>query len=505
MRFFQWLCLATLLVGVSCQSARVATGSAPPPLDSLALLHVNDVYEIAPIRGGQAGGLARVATLRKQIEAEGAPVFTLMAGDFLSPSVIGTVKLDGKRIQGAQMIDVMNAVGFDFAVFGNHEFDLSLSELQARIDESEFDWIAGNVRRAGRDEPQPFRQLGVELPVSHVLTVPRDGAPPLRVGVLSLCLPANPQDYVYYEDVKQSALAQWQDLLPRTDFVVAVTHQTIEQDRELARLLPGLKLIMGGHEHDHHYETVGRVPIAKADANARTAYVHRLTYDRQQGRVRVQSVLVNVDATLDPDPRVARRVATWEARAYPAFQAQGLDLEASVVTLTEPLDGLEAHLRTRQTNLGDALTRAMYQAWDSVACALTNSGSVRLDDYLSGAITQFDLVRTLPFGGQVLRVEMKGQLLARVLAAGQANRGSGGFLQTYRVTQREGRWWIAGQPLQAEQVYAVAISDFLMTGREANLGFLTQEHPDVMEVQLPGAENVGRDIRLALVEYLKNR
>ena len=79
---------------------------------SLTFLQVNDVYEVAPLTGGQVGGMARIATLKKQLLAENPNTFTFMAGDFLSPSLLGTIKYEGQRIKGKQMVEVMNTVGF---------------------------------------------------------------------------------------------------------------------------------------------------------------------------------------------------------------------------------------------------------------------------------------------------------------------------------------------------------------------------------------------------------
>lgn len=504
MRYLKLFAFGLILLAFGCKSQQTATETVPTD-DYLTLLHLNDVYEIAPIEGGKAGGMARVATLRQQLDTGQAQVYTFLAGDFLSPSVIGTVKIDGERVKGAQMVDVMNSVGFDFVVFGNHEFDLDEDELQSRIDESEFDWVAGNVLQKTPTGTQPFAQLGQPLPTSYVMNVSRASGDPMRVGVISLCLPANKRDFVYYEDFLESAQKQWDDLLPRTDFIVAVTHLSIDQDREVAKALPGLKLIMGGHEHENHYEVVGGVPIAKADANARTAYVHYLKFNRLNGEVRLRSDLIAINEEFREDPEVAAKVQDWEARAYAAFEANGLDLNATVASLPEPLDGLEAHIRTRQTNLGTAIATAMYQSWDSVDCAIANGGMVRLDDYLSGDITQFDLVRALPFGGQVIRVKMKGSLLRQVLEAGKSNIGSGGYLQLHLIEEKTGTWQVAGQPLDPEKVYSVAIGDFLLTGLEQNMGFLTIDNPGVLKVDLPESDGNANDVRLALAEYLKNR
>ena len=71
----------------------------------------------------------------------------VMAGDFLNPSLLGTIKVDGERLRGKQMVEVMNAMNFDLVAFGNHEFDLPYKDLQKRLNESKFDWISANVKQ----------------------------------------------------------------------------------------------------------------------------------------------------------------------------------------------------------------------------------------------------------------------------------------------------------------------------------------------------------------------
>src|SRR5678815_697263 len=105
----------------------------------VTLLQVNDVYQFAPVDQGKAGGLGRVLTLTKAIRQQNPNTLFLMAGDTISPSV------ESITYKGAQMIDAWNAVGLDYATFGNHEFDFGPDVLRERIKESKFGWVAANV------------------------------------------------------------------------------------------------------------------------------------------------------------------------------------------------------------------------------------------------------------------------------------------------------------------------------------------------------------------------
>jgi len=99
----------------------------------VTVLHVNDVYQFTPVDGGTRGGLARLLTLKKQIKAENPNTIFTFGGDTLSPSV------ETRTYKGAQMIEVWNAVGIDYAVLGNHEFDAKTDVLLKRMNGREFD------------------------------------------------------------------------------------------------------------------------------------------------------------------------------------------------------------------------------------------------------------------------------------------------------------------------------------------------------------------------------
>ena len=122
------------------------------------ILQINDVYEIAAIQNEKFGGMARVETVKQELLQKNENTLTVIAGDFLNPSLLGTMKYEGKRIRGRQMIDVLNAMKFDLAAFGNHEFDVKEHELQERLNESNFPWISANVFHATEKDTVAFYQ-----------------------------------------------------------------------------------------------------------------------------------------------------------------------------------------------------------------------------------------------------------------------------------------------------------------------------------------------------------
>jgi 5'-nucleotidase len=462
----------------------------------ITLLHINDLYEIAPINGGKEGGLARVATLRSELARQNRHTYTILAGDALSPSVIGTASVNGQPIAGAHMVAVLNAMGLDYATFGNHEFDLTEAQLQQRIRDSRFAWFSGNVRQAGGETFPGVRQ-------NVVFTVEDDAGAQVRVGLIGVTLDQNKKPWVKYNDPIQAVREQVTNLRSQgVNIVIAVTHQTFADDARLAEQVSGIDLILGGHEHENVKAFRGPhfTPIYKADANARSAYVHELIYNTEHNTLSINSRLVRITDQIAQDPDVAKVAKDWTDRAYTAFRANGFDPDEVVASAPEILNGKESAVRNHATNLTDAIAAAFLHALPDADAAIFNSGSIRIDDDLPpGPIRQYDILRVLPFGGITTLAEMKGRLLSKVLDVGQSNRGIGGYLQTSNISGAQGAWLINGQPVDPNKTYKIATSDFLLTGGERNLEFLTKSNPDV------GRVTTGKDLRFAVIQEFRKR
>ncbi|MGI0493663.1 bifunctional metallophosphatase/5'-nucleotidase [Alkalinema pantanalense CENA528] len=472
----------------------------------LNLLQFNDVYEITPVQGNQRGGLARLASLRQQLLRENPRTYTILAGDFLSPSALGTAKVEGDRLAGRQMVAVLNTLGLDYATFGNHEFDISEQQFNQRLKESKFQWFSSNVLdRTGISFPN--------VPKSVVFNVKGNKGSTVRVGLIGLTIASNPVDYVRYQDVLEAARQQVKDLRDRADILVAVTHLSIDQDHQLAEAVPELDLILGGHEHENIQQwrftqrparsaqcPLSKTPIFKADANVVTAYIHRLSYDTTSRCLTIASELRDITADLPDDRRTAQVVQQWVTKGFAGFRADGFEPQQVIATTRMALDGRESVVRNQATPLTDLIAQSLLRSTQGTDLAIFNSGSIRIDDVIpAGVMTQYDVIRILPFGGKVLTVNLRGDILQKVLEVGQSNRGNGGYLQMANVQFDAAKqaWLIQGQPLEPQRVYRVATTDFLVSGREQNLGFLKLGEPGIQLV------TTGEDVRFALIQALK--
>ncbi|MEO7802699.1 MAG: bifunctional metallophosphatase/5'-nucleotidase [Ginsengibacter sp.] len=474
--------------------------------DTMCILQLNDVYEIAPLEHGSIGGMARVATIVKQHEAR-YKTFVVVAGDFVSPSVIGTTKMDGQRVSGKHMVDMMNKCGVDLVIFGNHEFDIPENDLQQRINESKFAWVSSDVLHKHADGTvTPFYKTlpdSSAIPISTTFTSANDQ---FKVGIVSATISINKQPWVEYRDNLEYFKKAWRKERRESDIVIGLTHLKLADDENILRKIKKIPLIMGGHEHKHNYVKIRKGFVAKADANAKTMYRHLLFRDEKTKKIKIISKLLAVDSTVVQDKAIALAVKQWEDKAYEAFRASGLEPDAVVYHTKEPLDGTGENIRYKQTNLGTIIANAFVATSTEAEAAFFNSGSIRIDDIIDGTMTQLDVIRTLPFGGKLCEVDLTGALLNQTLTAANNLKGSGAFLQlSTDITFKDGKWMIKGAIIEPAKIYKIASTDYLFGGNEKGLEFLKEGNADIKFIKhfdAPG--DVHTDVRLAVVKYLSD-
>jgi 2',3'-cyclic-nucleotide 2'-phosphodiesterase (5'-nucleotidase family) len=507
-------CIFIIYLFSSCSTPRSVESGDNGKID-ITFVQVNDVYEIAPLANGTQGGMARVATIKKKYLRLNPNTYLVMAGDFLSPSVYNSLKYEGKAIRGKQMVDVMNAAGMDMAVFGNHELDIKESELQERINESQFQWISSNTFHKQKDNIGPFVKVNSNgtyspIPTAYIKTIKDADGTTAKIAFIGINIPFTKADYVTYTDGLAEAKKLYTQLKDTVDAVVAITHQLIQDDEILAKEIPGLAVILGGHEHDQRFKKVGNIYITKAMANAKSAYVVTLHINKNKHTVKVEPSLEVIDSNVPIDSATNTVVQKWVTIAANSYATLGFDAKKVVLNSGEPLNGLESEIRTHPTNLTKMIMAALANAVPQANVVIMNSGSIRVDDILPTPVTQYDIIRALPFGGGLREVDMKGNLLVQVLDQGMKNKGIGGYLlynEDLQYDINSGTWKLKGVALDPASIYHVGLTDFLLTGGEANLGYLTTTNKDIVKVYeaVTSLDDPRSDIRRAIFKYLEKK
>ena len=460
-----------LLLLIAASLACAGTRPAPSPLPAagketrFTILQINDVYKVEGLVGGRVGGLARVRTLRRQLEAEGRPVLLMHAGDLLFPSVMS------KYLRAQPMIRVLNLLDGDpdafdpnmFVVFGNHEFDdRDPGTLLGRAAQSDFSWISSNTRY--RSTPS-----GAGAPFSARLAnvhdwIVRDVAG-VRVGIFGITTDAQPRDYVSYDydpPARRAAIERAIGKLREggARAIVALTHQDLDEDVRLARDFPGVGIVVGGHEHFFLERKVGRTEITKADADAKTAVVHDVRVSAE-GTVNDEIRKVALDASVEKDPAVDAEVQKSLAELATTAKAQtGRDLLEVVGETENVLEGVEPAVRGRETALGNFLTDVIRDRMKTDV-AFINGGAIRInDDIPPGPIRNYDLEGIFYFDNRVVSFEITGAELLDLLrtSVAKVHAGHGRFVQVSGIRFRYRVGGSADEPTYSIEAADVQIS-----------------------------------------------
>ncbi|MCW5961067.1 MAG: bifunctional metallophosphatase/5'-nucleotidase [Pyrinomonadaceae bacterium] len=443
------------LVFVVLSAASAAFSQAPI---KVTILHVNDVYSFAPVDGGTRGGLARLLTLKQQAMKENPNTIFTLGGDTLSPSV------ETLTYKGAQMIDAWNAVGLDYSVFGNHEFDLKTPVLLERMKESKFRWLGANIidtetKRIFADTP---KYVIVEYPGG------------VKVGIIGLILPETKEtssmgENLMVADYCETAKKYVPEMRKEgANAIVGLTHLFMAQDKKLAQCAD-FDLILGGHEHTLLQSSSNGTPIFKMTADARELGKFDLNFDPKTRE------LISIDWQVIP---VTDRIA--DSPDFAPVTAKYKDL---LEKLAEPigrtavvLDAGSASNRTQETNVGNFIADAFRRS-TGADIGFLNGGSIRADlTYNPGSITKRDVLSMLPFNNPVVKIEIGGKTLREVLEHGVARSAEdpepgrfpqvSGLTYKYDLSKPAGsrivEAKVGGMPIEDGKTYTLATSSFLV-------------------------------------------
>lgn len=446
--FFLFAIAALAVLSVFPQSSTVR----------VTILHANDTYQFTPVDGGKRGGLARVMTIKKRTLEENPNTIFTLGGDTLSPSV------ETRTYRGKQMIDAWNAIGIDYSVFGNHEFDIKKPELLERIKESEFKWLGANVVEA---------QTGKAFADLPRYVIREIGG--VKVGFVGLLLPETKETSSIDDSLAVTDYcAMAKKLVPKmrkdgAQVIIGLTHMFMAQDKKLTAC-ERFDLILGGHEHTLLQSSANGTPIFKMTADAREVGKFDLYIDRATGKLTSMDwqVIPVTDAIPDA-PEFAPVVAKYKDL---------LEQLAVVVGATAvPLDALSHSVRTKETDIGNFIADA-YRDAVKADVALVNGGSIRADlSYNPSPLTKRDVLSMLPFNNPIVKVEVTGKLLMEILEHGVARSAEdsepgrfpqisgmkfkfdAGKLPGQRVTEAT----VGGKSIDPAKTYTLATSDFLVT------------------------------------------
>lgn len=461
----------------------------------LTFIHLNDTYRIGAVESGKAGGFGRVVTVVRDAQRHGRDVRILHGGDFLYPS------LESQLWNGQQMVDAFNYmddVAPMYVVAGNHEFDRRTPEhLINAVRRSRFDWVGDNYVFKTNDE-----QIDSALRRAFIF---EHGDK--KVGIFALTLHAddggNNRTYVTTDiDYKDVAKRTIQGLEQQgADLIVGLTHLHMWQDVDIATLKaehPRLLLIVGGHEHEpeHSPASENRAAVMKGASNARVIW--RIDVDFRDDGLPVikQSNMLEMDESIESDAGYDELERKWRGQLLEKFPF----LTATVGKAAVPLDAREETIRNRESSWGNFVVDQMRRAYGEPPAdvAFINSGTLRIDDFISGDIRFEDIGRTFGFSSFLRYVTLSGREFRQVLEAGYRGAGpsKGYFPQVSGFRVCVDRSKPSGERIVSLQLpnedgwaeiddaadYTVVVPDYLYRGGDG------YEFPEHRQASRPGSE-----------------
>jgi len=386
-----------------------------------------------------------------------------VAGDILQGTPMSTV------FKGEPDIKCLNALGVDALTVGNHEFDFGLQNFLDIRQQAAFPFLSANIiaKNTGRKICRP----GITIPLA-------DGADLTIIGVTTrYLLHTTKADNVAALDVLDpvASAVPLYERSKKLGPVILLSHSRHVTDRALARAMPGLAAIIGGHDQIllSPYRKEGAVPIFQAFEKGR--YLGRIDLDIDPATRKAALVAADyipITAAIRPHPGVAKIVAAYEKRL-------GRQFKTVIGRSAVYLDGEREHVRYRETPLGNFIADIM-RAHTGTQVALINSGGLRAS-IRKGPVTVADVFKAMPYANELVVVELSGTELLQVLTrAAEGARGDedGGFLQVsgiaFEIRGHQVQNVSIGKEKQAldpARKYTVAVPDFLASGGDDHTVF----------------------------------
>lgn len=500
------LFFALLLCGVACTAMAQERGD-------IVILYDNDVH-------CAIDGYPVMAGLRDSLLREGCHTMVVSCGDFSFGGPVGAAS------KGEFIVRMMNAVGYDAACLGNHEFDYGLPQLRRMESLITAPLLCCNFR--GTEDYGGSRRVAAnfqlpQLPTPFLPFVLRSAGDMVVgfVGVttpttLYTSTPVNFQneegEFVYNFSASNLAGAVQRAVdgarIAGADIVVLLSHtgdvDGIPTTRELIGGLRGVDVVLDGHDHHllpsdwvadmddkpvllsstgAHFQNIGMVTIS-SDAQGHPCFAARTLPIDSLRKAGVSNAAVG-----DTLAEVKR-----------LFDAMGSNVVAqSKVSLIAEEDGVRV-CRLRETNLGDLVADA-YRYGMNADIGWVNGGGIRANIPI-GPITQNQLFAVNPYSNAMCLIRVTGRDILNALetAVREYPRAEGCFPQVSGLTfsfdttlpssvvldsngtflrvegaYRVSRVMVGDKPLSLDETYTIAGSEYLMLNGGDALSFPSRQ------------------------------
>jgi 5'-nucleotidase/UDP-sugar diphosphatase len=433
---------------------------------TITILHTNDMHaSFVPhdaywVKGSSkplVGGMKELSWIIDSVRNANPRTLLLDAGDVMTGNPISDLVYDGA--QGGALFAMMNMIGYDAWCPGNHDFDISQENLRLLTKIPHFPTLCCNVVNNKNEFAVNNKPYAI---------IEKDG---LRIGIIGVMS----QDL--YHLVNQNSLVgikvldpvattqHWIDeIKPKTDLVIALTHEGVDDDTHLAEQVTGLNIIVGGHSHTRlkQPKVVNGVLIVQTGSNCENLGVLDVTVEHQKV-VKYDGRLIQLWYHTD---RPATRLS-----AFVDSVQQVIDKDYNIVIATLKSDWKRAD---GESGIGNFVVDAQRMAAHADVAFMNNSG-IRAN-VSAGPLTKKDLFEVMPFRNILTTFQLSGKQLRDVVRYCVEKRGEvslSGITCTWKNDAHEPEivsLEVGGKPLDDDRMYSCAASDYFVGEAKRYIG-----------------------------------
>ena len=426
--------LLAAVMAMSLTTVGLATDTTTVEKGDVVVLYTNDVHCGVDDNIGYAGLAAYKAEMLKATDY----VTLADAGDAVQGAALGTLS------KGEYLVDIMNQMGYDVAVPGNHEFDYGMDQFLNLSKELKSGYVCSNFMdlRTGKPVFDAYKMItygdtkvayvGIDTPESITKSTPSYFQDNTGKYIYGFCNGNNGKElYNAVQTAVNSAKAAG------ATYVVAVGHCGIDEQSapwrstDIIANVSGLTAFIDGHSHS----TIPSQKVSDKDGKTvlltstgtKLAAIGKLVL-KSNGTVTTELVTAYTAKDSSMDTFVKGILAKNDALLKKVVAKTSVDLT------TLEADGKTRAIRNQETNLGDLVADA-YRDAAGADIAIVNGGGIRAD-IKAGNITYEQIIAVHPYGNELRMVEATGQQIldALEMASRTTPDENGGFLHVSGMT-----------------------------------------------------------------------
>ena len=414
---------------------------------AVVILYTNDAHTYYQSNIGYDG----LALYKKELESQYDNVLLVDAGDAIQGTSIGSIS------KGIALIDMMNHLGYDLAIPGNHEFDFGFEVLDDCAEKLDCGYVCANFCTSdGKTVFEPWRIIeSGGLKIGFVGAVIPDTF--TRSAIKDILNEVGEPMYDFLADETGDRLSKnLQEQIDKArengaDYVILVSHlgnnesvSAVYASDKIVAKLTGLNAVIDAHTHEVYNTTTpdkdgNMIPLSQAGAYMKGIGTLTIYKDgRLEARV-IDTVpafseipyetVVRGDVERNVDPDMKKFMEDIVAPYQPLLNRKIGELSVDLIKVEE-VD----YSRTGENGLCDFVADA-FRSVGNTQIGLTIAGAVRTNLY-AGDITYQDIVDILPFCNNVVTARVTGQMILDALEFGVSflPNGDGGFPQISGIT-----------------------------------------------------------------------